>query len=679
MTGLGLPRNLTSPSCRHADAEEFANFVKGRTTNAHTIDLLIGSRKRFVQHYPDLRSWFAAPLTERVGRLQGESWRQLTCQVSYRARIYLMFLASHGYAPLDWEWLIAVREMKAGYVIYRPDFSTNFPTLVEEAIALGYKPVFAQTSLQWAVYRLFLHLGTTQVEQIQAVHLLEFAQALERFHSRSDVACFFGSAEYYARQVKYHHSTSLQVLQNVLYHRGQVDLDPPHPTRQRTPPYRANKPRMEAVVTRYLTARRLTEQPGTVKHYDEVLHYFINWLAQTYPTIETFAQVTRDHLMEYAEVLGTMKSVQTHQPLAAGTKRGRLSRLSVFFNHIASWGWDDAPTRPLLQHGDLPLLPQRVPRYIPDDELERLMGAVRELICPYQRAALLIARWSGARREEIQRLSVDCLDTYPDGTPRLRIPAGKTRRERLIPLNQEAADAIGVLQALRKGERGLRDRQTGVETRYLFVHYGKLYSVAYLFTDALEKACGATGLVTAHGKAMVTAHRFRHTVGTVLARRGARLRTIQKILGHESASMSMVYIGLTDEDVRKDYQAVLGPGALIAGPGAEMIRSNRFAQAEVAWLKENYFQTELELGRCLRLPQEGPCECDLYLTCAKFVTTPAYAPRLRRRQRIEQGLIEEAQAHGWQREVERHRCTIQRIEQLLMGLNEPLDGPEAIE
>src|ERR1700733_10963479 len=49
------------------------------------------------------------------------------------------------------------------------------------------------------------------------------------------------------------------------------------------------------------------------------------------------------------------------------------------------------------------------------------------------------------------------------------------------------------------------------------------------------------------------------------------------------------------------------------------------------WLKTNFYKTELELGHCLRLPQEGPCECDLYLTCAKFVTTAQYAPRLRER------------------------------------------------
>jgi len=67
----------------------------------------------------------------------------------------------------------------------------------------------------------------------------------------------------------------------------------------------------------------------------------------------------------------------------------------------------------------------------------------------------------------------------------------------------------------------------------------------------------------------------------------------------------------------------------------------------------------------------------LYLTCAKFVTTPAYAPRLRRRRRRELELIEDAVTHGWEREVERHKCTVKRIEQLLTDLGESLDGPEA--
>jgi len=34
-----------------------------------------------------------------------------------------------------------------------------------------------------------------------------------------------------------------------------------------------------------------------------------------------------------------------------------------------------------------------------------------------------------------------------------------------------------------------------------------------------------------------------------------------------------------------------------------------------------------------------------------------------------------AAAHGWDREIERHRCTSQRIEKLLADLGEPLDNP----
>lgn len=288
---------------------------------------------------------------------------------------------------------------------------------------------------------------------------------------------------------------------------------------------------------------------------------------------------------------------------------------------------------PLLLDSDRPKMPLSMPRYIPDEELARLMKAVRALLCPYQRAALLIARWSGARRDEIARLSLNCLDAYPDGTPRLHLPVGKMKRERVVPVNTEAAEAIRQVQTLRQEEcdRGFRDDQTGMLTRYLFVRRGKRLSVDYLFADALEHVCQTAGLLTPDGRPTVTAHRFRHTVGTQLAERGARTQTIMSVHGHSTASMSMIYAQISDKEVLKDYQAVLGPGASIAGPSAEILRSGQLSHDDIRWLQANFFRTELELGHCLRLPQEGPCECDLYLSCAKFVTTPEYAPRLRRR------------------------------------------------
>jgi integrase len=49
---------------------------------------------------------------------------------------------------------------------------------------------------------------------------------------------------------------------------------------------------------------------------------------------------------------------------------------------------------------------------------------------------------------EVLRLTRDCLDTYPDGHPRLRIPVGKTYTERMVPLHPQAADPLRQLIAL---------------------------------------------------------------------------------------------------------------------------------------------------------------------------------------------------------------------------------------
>jgi hypothetical protein len=165
--------------------------------------------------------------------------------------------------------------------------------------------------------------------------------------------------------------------------------------------------------------------------------------------------------------------------------------------------------------------------------------------------------------------------------------------------------------------------------RRLFARKGRVLSMFYLFDEPLRAACTAAGLLDHAGKPTVSAHRFRHTVGTQLAERGARMHTIMNVLGHTGVSMSVVYAQVSDPTVLAEYQSVLGDNARFAGPSASAVRNHQLGSDAVNWLKNNFFRTELELGHCLRLPAEGPCECDLFLSCAKFITTPAYAPRLR--------------------------------------------------
>jgi hypothetical protein len=82
--------------------------------------------------------------------------------------------------------------------------------------------------------------------------------------------------------------------------------------------------------------------------------------------------------------------------------------------------------------------------------------------------------------------------------------------------------------------------------------------------------------------------------------------------------MSLIYSRLSDPEVRRQYEEALSNGTRIAGPAVETLLTGKLDTEAVHWLQTNFFKTELELGHCLRLPAEGPCECDLVLTCPKI-------------------------------------------------------------
>lgn len=188
--------------------------------------------------------------------------------------------------------------------------------------------------------------------------------------------------------------------------------------------------------------------------------------------------------------------------------------------------------------------------------------------------------------------------------------------------------------------------------RYLFMSHGKLLSTYYLFETPIQAACKAVGLVRpggrgGTGRGTVSAHRFRHTVGTQLAEYGVKLHTITKVLGHTSVNMALS----TRRSVTRKSCATTRPCSVPAprspARAADELRNGTLPDASVDWLRTKFFKTELELSRCLWLLAEGPCECHLYLTCAKFVTTPEYAPRLRARREVELPLARDAVERGW--------------------------------
>jgi integrase len=254
------------------------------------------------------------------------------------------------------------------------------------------------------------------------------------------------------------------------------------------------------------------DRPQTVRHVRDALRRLVTWMAEAHPGMTSLADLHREHAEEFLCWLGTQTSQHTGGPLSVSFRRSIVTLITRFVTETAAWGWDDVPARVLFSRADIPKITHPVPRFIPDHELAALMTAVDGLPDPYQRAALIVARWSGARRDEIRRLAADCLDTYPDGHPRLRIPVGKGYAERMIPLHPQAAEALQpvIELARQQNARERFDPSAGRPVQHVFLVRGKLLSNAFLFDLSLKAACTAAGLADSSGRPMITAHRFRH-------------------------------------------------------------------------------------------------------------------------------------------------------------------------
>lgn len=676
----------------HATEAEYAAWVKAFIPHYAARYQRMAAYRRFVQTWPDLEDWFRAPLLVRAG-FTGGPLRATGRTDTFDASGYLVYLALVQGLGLDYEFpfvrkyaqLFSIPAGGKGLGVDLELFEAHKVRLIE----LGYGPQSSASNFTWATGRLLLHRGDPEITSITAEDLFDMAEQIRSFGQREDFAQLraalyqkspwqmtgHNAGERFARA----HLAKVHCLHVLLFNIGQV-TDSPLAGTSRRKSWEKNllpepcPPRIRAVVERYLLTRLEAQfdRPQTVRIAREGLRRFVNWLGREHPDITSLAQLDRALIEEYLRWLPTYLSQNTGEPLHVTTRKHEINAIGAFCRDTSMWGWEDVPGGPLLTTRDAPRRQETIPRYLPRHELDALMTAIEGLADPLQRTALLLLRWSGARRDEIRRLTWDCLDTYASGHPRLRIPVGKGHSERLVPLHADAAVALQEIINQAKAMKAVarRDPTTGRLENYIFVRKGKLLSSATLFEDAFEKACTAAGLVDSKGARTVSAHRLRHTLGTQLAEGGARIQTIMTILGHKSASMSMIYSRISDPEVRRQYEDALASGNRIAGPAAEALMNGRLDDESVHWLQTNFLKTELELGHCLRLPAEGPCECELMLTCPKFLTTSEYAPRLKARLEREDELVTDAEARGWQREVERHQATQRRIRQLLSDLDE---------
>ncbi len=178
-----------------------------------------------------------------------------------------------------------------------------------------------------------------------------------------------------------------------------------------------------------------------------------------------------------------------------------------------------------------------IPSFLSEDEMERLFDSIphKTDLDIRNRAILEILYGTGIRASELTNLNLSNIDI----NERLIRVFGKGKKERILPLGRKAFEWI----------KNYINKVRGNEEGSLFLSKsGKRFGQRDL--QRIVKRF-ITNVATLH---QMSPHTLRHTFATHLLNRGANLRAVQELLGHESLSTTQIYTHMSIEKLKEEYK-----------------------------------------------------------------------------------------------------------------------------
>ncbi|MCB9868568.1 MAG: tyrosine recombinase XerC [Planctomycetes bacterium] len=274
---------------------------------------------------------------------------------------------------------------------------------------------------------------------------------------------------------------------------------------------------------------------STVRAYRSDLRGFLSWLPPA--RVEPDRLDIRRYLVELEQ-----------QGLVAASIQRKLAALRSFFRYLHDHRvLAQDPAR--LVRG--PKLPRRLPKVLSVGQVETLLELPFEQTFPGRRdrAILEFLYSTGCRVSEAAQTTLSHVD-LPGGHARVR---GKGRKQRLVMLGPKAVEALEAYLPARREQLELRQRP---DPGALFLnHLGGRLSARWLFEVVLSHArrAGIPQRVTPHG--------LRHSFATHLLDRGADLRAVQELLGHERLVTTAIYTHVSMARLREAYDKAHPHGA----------------------------------------------------------------------------------------------------------------------
>lgn len=410
---------------------------------------------------------------------------------------------------------------------------------------------------------------------------------------------------------------------------------------------------------------------GSVSIDERALRWFTTFLTRHHPEVTDATGITRAVLEHYLSFLTAAPQ------LSPNTTNTYLVVLRAFMQACHRHDWmPGLPDQASLYLDELPPRPRPLPRFIPEFVMAQLEDPdnLARLPDPTSRHLLILIQETGLRARDACTLIFNPIIVDSADWPCLKYYNTKMATEQLIPLSQRAADAI------RTQQEHLGGRWPDGGT-CLFPSPVANPDGVHPFTYATlrHRLADWQRNIDLHDETgqpvRVTAHQFRHTLGTRLINAGVPQHVVQKMLGHASPQMTAHYATIHDATVRAAFDDYQQRRVDIHGHRLPFQPDGPSAEAE--WIKHNLARVQASLpnGYCGRPPQQDCPHPNACLTCPDFQTTPTFLPIHKRQRDDTLQLIDLAEQRGNARLATNHRQVADNLQDVITAL-ETIEGQE---
>ncbi|TET62226.1 hypothetical protein E3J48_04515 [Candidatus Aerophobetes bacterium] len=183
-------------------------------------------------------------------------------------------------------------------------------------------------------------------------------------------------------------------------------------------------------------------------------------------------------------------------------------------------------------------------KYLTDQEVKKVLSSfwVDDPFYARNKAMVVFALNTGLRVSELTGLDVgDVLNGHIKRELRVRKEIAKGKRERIVPLNAKARQAIEELLDFseRRGYPVEKDTPLFVSRRGKRITSRQVENIIKRLREDSEIDIS------------MTPHTLRHSFATRLRKKGADLRVIQTLLGHKNLSATQIYTWVDREDLER--------------------------------------------------------------------------------------------------------------------------------